>query len=778
MQDKFSFLKQKINESISELSSDYDNFDDYKKGVSNSQCFVYSQVDSESIPNICRNGTDGAKEFVNTMIRGRGIYTVLTLKEALSYNRCDAIVKYAVRKGACNNFLIFDGALKKALKDMGALTIDETFSQTCRRLFDDGMYNYLDKHLHGGFKGYDEKINSCKELCKSGHEHSPSDSLQASFLYLITQGEDRIELRKGKSFSSERRLDISNVDGWAFHYGYGNTLVFRTTDLIMPISYCLNPRSSNPKWEYCFKNPESFDYANNRIDAFRRARLKYPDTNYTEKTVCGFSLVKNGNKFNLMSARDGSYFSPIDFDSCTVFDPIDNEAAFTIKSEEDNVLIKFIIKSENYGKRIQLYCSFPDESGEYSSFDEISYDTFLEVMNSVESEPSVVNESVEEVYTHKDFNTFKKGLNNPKNVILYRASEPPVAKSEYENGPNYEYTGTGGDDSLYYGFGVYTVRNPRSILGGKYGYGICKYILKDGYKDFIIFDDRVRAIHDPGATVYDELVRLVPENILKIIDKKLKTDTPYVRNGPTRRQLAKYGVEGYKNISISPMGDIFNTASFARALYLTLQGRNLGDSLAKHAFQEILMTKTKIRGFVYNGGADGECTYVRDFNSLMPIAYSMDGGKHWISEDDNEERFNKINRKVHPWYQYRGEYENIKLRDKPVGNFSLVSGKQGYNYKDIWFHRPLLPIDVETATNFDPLSDTATFNFCGFEFEISVDDDMNATLFFRDDDGSFKECSYNDLMELIETAKQENIISKDVKIYQNNLLNPNNDRKK
>jgi hypothetical protein len=197
--------------------------------------------------------------------------------------------------------------------------------------------------------------------------------------------------------------------------------------------------------------------------------------------------------------------------------------------------------------------------------------------------------------------------------------------------------------------------------------------------------------------------------------------------------------------------------------------------LASAIYDELIMAKTKIRGFVFNGGADGNVVMVRDFSGLMPIDYSVDGGRTWIGQF-SEDNFNRINQRVDPFYQYRGEYETTALRTKSICGFSMVSGKQGYNYKDIWFHRPLLPIDVDHATPFNPISKTAQFTLCDVTFEIKVDDDLNVWLSYEDE-GMMQESSYDEFMEFVKAAQEQGLLGKK-KEYPNNLLNPSNDRKK
>lgn len=783
--DKFGYLRKKINEAVSEIASDYETFDDFKKGMANpnnSNFFVYSQVSDKSIPNICMNGTDGAKEWMNVMYYGRGIYTVLTYKDCSKYTHNNAMVKYAVKKGAFNNFLIFDIGVKKYLQECGALTIHEKISDTVKRLFKPEDVQMLEKYYGKELANLDRSVLGCKD-------NTLSWGLEERFLEYARTGEGKIELRPGYRYASEKRLDLSNVDGFAYYSStYGKTAIFRTTDLLIPYSYYVRTNGggwpeSDKSFKYAYNDEESFNNSNYVVDAFRRKRGEYPDTEFTSKAISGFALVKRGNKYNLLNSRTNQVLSPLDFDFCLGFDPFSNTTTCGVNTKEEGT-IEFKIESINYGKilKIQYRQILNDDK---SPWEDISYPDFINAMKAFKEEQNELNESVDEVFTHKDFNTFKKGIDNPKNVFLYRASDPKVAKSEYENGPNYEFTGTSGDDSLYYGFGVYTCRDKESILGGKYGRGICKFLLKDGYKDFVILDDETRAKYDPGHTVYDELKKLVPVDILNDIDSKLKSGIlgsrlPNLNSYATQQALKQKGIEAYKNINIDKIwnkSSIFNTASFARALKLLLQGHSLHDKYARFAYDELLMSKTRIRGFVYNGGADGQCCLVRDFNSLMPVAYSEDGGYTWKSDDNNEERFNRINQNVHPWYQYRNDYENVGLRDKPSGQFTLLRGKQGYNWKDIWFHRNLLPVDVDSATNFDPLSGSAEFSIGDYKFLIKVDNDLNCRLLFKDDDG-WENISYDDFLEAINMMMEQGYISKAKAINNNCLLNPATNRNK
>lgn len=773
----------RIDEAINELTSDYEDFESFKKGVNDPNshtCFVYSQVDPEAIPNVCINGAEGAKEFMNTdhMYYGRGIYTTLSFDYCTRYHEGNAMIKYAVKNGAFDNFLIFDIGIRKLLYKIGVLTVHEKISSTIKRLFSPQDFQMLEGYYGKNLINLDDKVMKCDMDTESW-------SIEDQF-WRIFRGERNMELRKGKTkYHNERKLDESNVDGFCyFAHSYGPVAIFRTTDILTPVSYARRGRYNvggrNSDWPAekdfipAIANEEAFEQINATVDGFRRGRKDYPDTGFTDKTICGFAMVRRGNKYNFYNSRTNQLFSPLDFDRCIAFDVMAHTAICAVNFNGET--FEFEITSERHGRDIGIrYRATTDSDPQW---EETNYQEFCDFMNEIKSQQggNAINESVEEVFTHKSHADFMKTANDSGNVYLYRASSPETAKSEYENGCNFEYIGTKAtpttDDSLYYGFGVYTVRDLNSILGSKYGRGICKFVLKDGYKDFLILDDNLRAKYDSKhKTAYDELVDLIPKDLFDELDKKFKNNglPTYLNNSTIQGNLERDGMSAFKNINVSKMPNgVYNTASFARGLKLLLQGHRLHDKMAAHAYDELLMSKTKIRGFVYNGGADGQCVFVRDTNSLMPVSYSVDGGKTWIDDNGNEERFNRLNQKVHPWYLYKNEYNKMGLRDRASCEFSLVKGDQGCNYKDIWFHRPLLPVDAENALSFDIMGKNARFTLAGVPFEVRLED-TTLHLFYEEEDGSMAPCSYDELMEFIGEAKNQGIL-KNAKFYPNNLL--------
>lgn len=763
--------KNKINEGVDELTSDFKTFDEFKKGVKPAiGRFVYSQVGREAIPNIKKNGADGAKEFFRVMCYGRGLYSVLTLNQARSYSRGGALVVYAVKKGAYDNMLIFDMGIRKELYKSGMLTRHERISQTIKRLFSKDDYKMLENYY-----GYD-LVNLDEQVMKCDHS-SESEWLQERFLSFARQGEGNIQLYPGMNYNSEKRLDVSGVTGWAYHSGYGDTLIFRTVDVLTPYKYAISEggrwnsdfpaTEDDPRWKYCIDNENDFDNINVSTDAFFRARKDYPDTRFTEKTVCGFSLVKNGKKYNLLNARTGKYLSPVPFDYCEAFDPHSNTAAFSINSSDGT--IEFLIKSENRGERVSLKYRLQDQSGtdESSGWSDISYEDFLSVMEAYkqEQEQEGLNESIDEVFTNKDRKGFMGDVHGGKYVFIYSAAFKDKVKSLMKNGLSPEFLGTNPrDTSIYYGIGGYACYSLEGARGnlGTYGDTIIKYALKGGFKNFLIFDGKARAKYDPGSTVYDEIVRLVPKKYIDVLDKYIRRDYAlgdYYRNK---------GIHYYDTTPSAP----HSSGPLAKVFYEALKGGEKGKINYATYYAEQAIAESKVRGYMFNGNINHDTIVVRDYNSLIPVGFSTDGGRTWHDNTElDDETFDKLNKNVYPYYQYRGEYEDVGITDHPSCGFSLVKGKKGYNYMDIYTHHHLLPIDVDSAEAFDPRSHTAQFTFCGIVFQIRAEG-MNCQVSYQGEDGYFEPTDYNEFMQLINAAKEQGLIPKEKQVYTNCLINP------
>lgn len=809
--DKYTLLNKILKESFEENASDYDDFDSYKKGVSSSgQFFVYSQIQKGALDKVKQFGSSSWADFAdgNHMFYGRGIYTTMRYDDCIRYNEGDLMIKYAVRKDAFENFLILDAGVKEYLLKHGMLSRRIRLSTKLKYLLKPEDLKMVDDQF-GGYNGNGEGLKKLDDKVESYHNDSSSWGLEERLLNILKSGEGKKSYRSGMQYDEEKRLDLSNVDGWAYKASsYGMVAIFRTTDLLIPVAYALRQGGRYGNFDPdeshmtpIFDNEDQFKSSNFAIDAYRRFRRGYPDTQFTEKTVCGYSLVKRGNKYNLVSARTGKPFSPLDFDACERFNPLNNTATFDIRDGEDG-MIRFKVTSDNYGETIYIAYQQMNNDNVVEDDGEISYDDFVDVMNSFKAqrEQNALNESVDEVFTHKTRDEFYDAYKNGKyGIHLYRATNSEATMKSMLNGISNDFAGTGGDSSMYYGFGTYWVRNPQSILHEKYGKFVVDCVLKDGYRNFLIFDDDIRAKYDPQhKTVWDQIQALVPQNVIDEINKNMANPS-FVYHGDSLARTAtqglnKNGLKWFKDYGGNPntidayrmsnnkIGRFVNTAKFAKAFFEAIKGKPIDNPLGARICDEILLSKTKIRGYVFTGLQDNNVVVVRDPNSLMPVGFSTDGGRNFTSVEHSEEVFDRINQNVNPYFAYRGGYNKINMLEKPHCGFSLVTGGNGSNYKDIWFHKPLLPIDVDNATAFSEMDNTATFQLAEVDFKITKgntsDDGKDRTkdeyyLFYRGESG-YEPVSFDEFMSFVDEGLKGGDIESNKRMHKDCILNSTN----
>ena len=803
--------KNILNEKISEDVTDFTNFHDYKQGLSrgregtfggeyyshqkkyrateNNGFFVYQNVDSVSIKNIKLNGSQGAAEFFKTMCYGRGMYTMLDFDDAKRAVGGDAIVKYYCKKGGLNNFIVDDDKVREVLKSMGAITTNETYAESLKRL--------LGKHY---------------DLVMRDSYRTPS---MYSVRNILNRGEGRIKLRPGMSFDSETRLDETDIDGWAY-FGYGNIVcVFRSTDMLMPYKYYLCRHGEWPsenEGEWCITDEDRFEKLNHAIDGFRRGRKDYPDTPFTTKTIHGLSLVGGKGKYNMLIARTGKYFSPDPFDECTSVDSNTGTFVATMKNQQfgsEKGDFKIWVRSLDNARDFEIKWQFVNKDRPFVEWpycdNVITYEQFLSLFG------GALNESVKEAFTDMNYDEFKNYLSDDnyvddingsgrdeynlsygedldpekgKRVYVYTVSDRKNIKSIMTNGLNAEFMGTSDDSSIYYGVGAYCSYGLYGArLNTQRGYGdvIFKFLLKDGFKDFLIFDGTMRRKHDPGKTVYDEIIELVPEKYLQKLGDY--TSKNYALNASYRQK----GLHYYDSSPRFPQ----SSGPLAKNFYEALKGAMAGKLNRATYYTEKAIAESKVRGYVFNGNVNPQTAFIRDFNSLIPVAFSLDKGKTWITKDMqgndylSRDVFDKLNQNVNPYYKYRGEYADTELLAKQNCGFSLVKdAKKGYNYYDIWTHTRLLPVDADYAIAFN--SDTRTCKFSydvvimrddkkmasKQSFAVSVDDKGNLNIQYEQAPGMLIPLSPQHFTEFIDTMYNGGMFKNSKTYYNDNMLNP------
>lgn len=402
------------------------------------------------------------------------------------------------------------------------------------------------------------------------------------------------------------------------------------------------------------------------------------------------------------------------------------------------------------------------------------YKEFREYRDSQSQEANgiqqAVNESVEESFTPDNFNTFNDKISKIINAnadfnginrdaigrfsgrgvtYLYHATSSAGKTGITTNGASRIMTGS---NSNFYGPGVYTNWDLGDAIGGTRIYGdyIVKFVLKDGFKDFLIFDKDFNQRHSTGESIKDQLKRIAPE-ILDYMQKNFDRRTyNYVIHWSGDSMRAPGGVRG------NDRG--FRSAGQVRAFLGTpVSYRQKGDCYVP----ESMLKASNIRGYIFRGSGDGRVVVVRNFTDVMPVAwttatdaeaYFNGDRKRNIWRQINQKSFEKLNQKHDAYEEYSSKYPNIDKRESNSAGFVRVPKGGKYNFIDPDTHKEIFPFDFDNATNFSPTSREATVEILGDEYTLYSN--MDKVITVEKDEIDAPTMSLGEFIDLIQSQTQ------------------------
>lgn len=402
------------------------------------------------------------------------------------------------------------------------------------------------------------------------------------------------------------------------------------------------------------------------------------------------------------------------------------------------------------------------------------YKEFREYRDSQSQEENgtqqAVNESVEESFTPDNFNTFNDKISKIINAnadfnginrdaigrfsgrgvtYLYHATSNAGKTGITTNGASRIMTGS---NSNFYGPGVYTNWDLGDAIGGTRIYGgyIVKFVLKDGFKDFLIFDKDFNQRHGTGESIKDQLKRIAPE-ILDYMQNNFDRRTyNYVIHWSGDSMRAPGGVRG------NDRG--FRSAGQVRAFLGTpVSYRQKGDCYVP----ESMLKASNIRGYIFRGSGDGRVVVVRNFTDVMPVAwttaqdaeaYFNGDRKRNIWRQINQKSFEKLNQKHDAYEEYSSKYPNIDKRESNSAGFVRVPKGGKYNFIDPDTHKEIFPFDFDNATNFSPTSREATVEILGDEYTLYSN--MDKVITVEKDEMDAPTMSLGEFIDLIQSQTQ------------------------
>lgn len=296
-----------------------------------------------------------------------------------------------------------------------------------------------------------------------------------------------------------------------------------------------------------------------------------------------------------------------------------------------------------------------------------------------------------------------------------------VVDALFTYGFSREFTSSNGGNM--YGAGVYTVYTLKSSNEKAKGYGsaIMKLKLLGGYQDFLIFSEQLaKQTYGNRWHITQQIKDIFPPDVAS----QILSSTHLVMHDDNDdfSHMRKSSQSAYNIVCMIKEGKI---------------------------------NSTKCRGFVYNGGHDGACCFIRDFQSVVPVAVSYDNGRTWQNKL-TQELVDRINTEVDTHFQFSGMKDEKgrnmfkQVADKAINGFTVVwNDKDQVNYIPSNSNQTISDIWFDDGENWQKSPDGTLYvnvKYKGYDLMLCYED---GEYMVYDGDGCPQDCTVNDIPELI-----------------------------
>lgn len=306
-------------------------------------------------------------------------------------------------------------------------------------------------------------------------------------------------------------------------------------------------------------------------------------------------------------------------------------------------------------------------------------------------------------------------------VVTVGGKKMTIIDSLFKYGFSREFTNSNGGNM--YGAGVYTVYNLRSSNEKATGYGsaIIKVKLLGGYKDFLIFSTELaQKTYGHKYGLSDQIRYLFPEKADKILQELDERGLLIMHSDKDRQSAMR------------------KSSQSAYAIVRMLNERYIND--------------TKCRGYVYNGGHDGACCFIRDFQSAVPVAVSYDNGRTWKNRL-TDELVDRINNETDTHFQLASNF--AKVADKSVNGYTLVwNSNHQINYVPSNSNKPISDVWFDDGFNFNKAASGllyANVQYGDYDLYLAYED---GTYKIYDTDWDYQ-CELNELPALANGEEEQ-----------------------
>ena len=274
-------------------------------------------------------------------------------------------------------------------------------------------------------------------------------------------------------------------------------------------------------------------------------------------------------------------------------------------------------------------------------------------------------------------------------MYTYTVGRRDQIESVFTHGYSRQFAGDA--EGVDYGIGVYCnisyndKETPRESLGrfnrNPHGNCIFRNELQGGLNRFLIFDERfAKLVYGEHYLIKDQVYQLFPKDVA---DDLWADMVRYIR------------------MDTSPSGNGNHMRGRTAGLLQYMMSKHLRGNVANPKKYESLFGRYNIRGAIYRGNMDGFCMVVYNYDEIKPVAYSVDGGKTYVSKKVKYTYPDVVRKLSHTYAKV--DYPVAVHCDDKIYYFSVVKKKNGkYNYLNALTKEEISPIDFDSCTTINP----------------------------------------------------------------------------
>jgi len=293
-------------------------------------------------------------------------------------------------------------------------------------------------------------------------------------------------------------------------------------------------------------------------------------------------------------------------------------------------------------------------------------------------------------------------------MYTYTVGKKSQIEGVFNNGYSRQFAGDA--EGVDYGIGVYCnisyndKETPKESLGRYYRdpYNNCIFRneLKGDLSRFLIFDERfARKVYGEHYLIKDQVYALFPK---EVADDLWADMVRYMKMDTSR--------EGNGN----------HMNGRTAGLLQFMMSKHLRGNVANPAKYESIFGQYNIRGAIYRGRADGFCMVVYNYDEIVPVGYSVDGGKTYIRKTVKY-TYPDVVRSLKHLYR-KVDFPIAIQGDDRIYYFAKVQKKNGkWNYIDASTKSEISVVDFDSCTSINPSNGMFQVEYNGKFFDACPD---------------------------------------------------------